>query len=138
MEASARGAREAGGKTIGVVAEIFGRQANRFTDETILTRTHAERLMKLVELGDAYVVLKGSTGTLLELSTVWEYMNKGILQNRPIIIVGAFWTSVINTLEHELAWEGQTSAGRYVVTVDSPAECIACLRGHFDALPRQT
>ncbi len=71
MEASARGASEAGGKTIGVVCERFGTTANPFLEETIVTSTHSERLHKLIELGDAYVVLKGSTGTLLELALVW-------------------------------------------------------------------
>lgn len=131
MEASACGAKDARGKTIGVVAELFGTKANPFTDETILTKTHAERLLKLIEAGDAYVVLEGSTGTLLEFATAWEYANKGIIKNKPIMIIGSFWTNVVDTLRHQLEWEGNSSAAQYITMVDSPEECVRILGGHF-------
>ena len=60
MEASARGAKEAGGTTIGVLTEALGRkQANNWIDVTVPTKTLIERMMELVARGDAYVVLKG-------------------------------------------------------------------------------
>jgi len=82
MEASARGAKEAGGKTIGVTFNIKGRAANSWIDEQIHVPALIDRMMKLVELGDAYVVLKGGTGTLLELAAVWEFINKGLLAEK--------------------------------------------------------
>ena len=127
MEASARGARERGGTTIGVVTEMFGTTANPFITKAIVTKTHIERLLKLVELGDAYVVLKGGTGTLLELAFVWEYLNKGIIKNKPIIVLGEFWTSVVNTLKDELAWEGLRDATHHVTVVETSDECLKAL-----------
>jgi len=98
MEASARGAREAGGHTIGVITTAFGkRSANRWIEEVIEQESLLARMMKLIELGDAYVVLKGGTGTLLELSAVWELMNKGLMSEKPICILGGFGTVL---LEH--------------------------------------
>src|ERR1700733_6054580 len=79
MEASARGAREAGGHTIGVTCIVWQRPANPFIAEEIRTRSFPERLMTLVERGDAYVVLPGGTGTLAELALCWEMMNKASL-----------------------------------------------------------
>src|SRR5215813_2413601 len=77
MEAVSRGAKEAGGKTYGVVAEFFSSaKANRWVDVEIRTRIWQERLFELVRLGDAYVACKGGTGTLVELAAVWEMMNK--------------------------------------------------------------
>src|SRR5689334_11099528 len=64
MEASSRGAREAGGHTIGVTCAIWPRAANRYIVEEIRTQSFPERLLTLVERGDAYVVLPGGTGTL--------------------------------------------------------------------------
>ena len=84
--------------------------------------------MKLVELGDAYVVLKGGTGTLLELAAVWELMNKGLMQERPTIVLGDFWSGVVSTLKDELAWEGRGDCTRYVVSVATPEECAQMLR----------
>src|SRR3989338_9060256 len=61
MEASARGAKEGGGKTIAVSASDFGGAVNRWMDEEIKAGCWSERLFKLIELGDAYVVFDGGT-----------------------------------------------------------------------------
>jgi predicted Rossmann-fold nucleotide-binding protein len=41
----------------------------------IVCDTLFERIDKLIEIGDGFVVLQGGTGTLLELAAVWEYFN---------------------------------------------------------------
>jgi len=128
MEAVAKGAKDSGGTTIGIVTEMFGTKTNPFIDQVVVTKTHADRLLKLVETGDAYIVLKGSTGTLLELAMVWEYANKGIMKNKPILVLGDFWQPVIDTLKSELAWEGAKDAAGYVAIVRSPQECISVLK----------
>lgn len=127
MEASARGAREAGGKTIGIVTEVFSRHANPYIDQTIVEATLIDRLQKLLELGDAYVVLKGGTGTLLELAALWEYMNKGFMPRKPAIAVGDFWTPIVDLIAQALVQEGSPEASRYVTVVASPSDCIAAL-----------
>lgn len=87
MEASARGAKEAGGKTIGVTTEEFGGKANRWIDQEIHVKKWSERLFKLIELGDAYVVCDGGTGTLVELFVLWEMSNKKFTK-KPIVVLG--------------------------------------------------
>lgn len=87
MEASARGAKEADGRTIGVTTEDFGGAANRWIDQEIRVKKWPERLFKLIELGDVYFVLEGGTGTLVELFVVWEMSNKKFL-SKPIILLG--------------------------------------------------
>ncbi len=125
MEASAKGAKEAGGETVGVTFPFVGRNgANRWIDREIREPDLPRRLLKLVELGDAYVILKGGTGTLLELACVWEFLNKGLMQERPAIIVGPFWRSVVSTLKEELAWEGAGDCARYITEVSTPEECV--------------
>lgn len=131
MEGSARGARENGGETIGVVTKMFGTGSNPYISRTIMTNTHSERLLKLVELGDAYIVLKGGTGTLLEFAFVWEYLNKGIIRNKPIIVLGDFWVKVIETLNSELAWEGLQNATKHVSVVQTADECLRHLNSRM-------
>ena len=128
MEASARGAKEAGGKTIGVTFNIKGRAANPWIDENIHVLALIDRMMKLVELGDAYVVLKGGTGTLLELAAVWEFINKGLLAEKPIVIVGDFWQNVVETLREELLWEGVGDCTKFIHFVLSPTKCASFLK----------
>lgn len=97
MEASARGAKEAGGRTIGITTEDFGGRANRWIDQEIRVKNWSERLFKLIETGDAYVVLDGGTGTLVELFVVWEMSNKKFL-SKPIILLGPKMKALIETL----------------------------------------
>ncbi|MHC4270757.1 MAG: LOG family protein, partial [Planctomycetota bacterium] len=67
MLAAAEGANKAGGKVIGVTCSAFGQtKANAYTSEVIVTDSLDNRLDTLVKLGQAYIVLPGSTGTLLE------------------------------------------------------------------------
>jgi uncharacterized protein (TIGR00725 family) len=128
MEASARGAKEARGKTIGVVSEFFGTDANAFTDEKIVVRRPIDRLIKLVELGSGYVVFRGGTGTLVELATVWEYMNKRIIGRKPLVFLGNFWLPVTETVSAQLVREGLNDAAKYVTFARSSRECVELFR----------
>lgn len=133
MEASARGAREAGGKTIGVVTEVFGTETNKYIDEAIVTKSHVDRLLKLISIADAYIVLRGGTGTLVELATVWEYLNKGVLHGKPLIVVGDFWLNVVETIRKELQHEEKEGASDYITAVHSPTECVQLLKQRWVA-----
>ena len=85
MAASARGAKEGGGKTIGVTTKDFGGPANRWVDQEIKMKKWSERLFKLIALGDGYVIFDGGTGTLAELFVAWEMSNKNFI-SKPIIV----------------------------------------------------
>lgn len=106
MEASARGAHEAGGHTIGITCAIWPRQANPYILEEIRTKNFPQRLLTLIERGDAYVVLPGGTGTLAELALAWEMMNKGALSKtmggrKPLLVMAPYWQPVIECLRQE-------------------------------------
>jgi len=99
MLAAAKGTREAGGEVIGVTCSAFKGRANEYVTREIVTASLNERLSKLVELGRAYVVLPGGTGTLLELAMVWELKNKGFLGGeKPIILLGEFWKPLVDVV----------------------------------------
>jgi len=108
MEASARGAREAGGQAIGVTCAIWATKANPWISEEVRTRTFPQRIMTLIERGDAYVVLPGGTGTLAELALTWEMMNKSVLSGtvggrKPLLVLTPYWLPVIECLNQEAA-----------------------------------
>ena len=115
MEASARGAREAGGHTVGVTCAIWPSPANRWIAEEGRTRSFLERLTTLIERGDAYVVLPGGTGTRAELSLVWEMMNKSALSKtvggrKPLLVMIPYWQPVIECLNQEASLGGSAVA----------------------------
>jgi uncharacterized protein (TIGR00730 family) len=121
MLAAAKGATEAGGKVIGVTCSAFkSSRANEYTTREVVTHSLDERLKTLVELGRAYVVLPGGTGTLLELAKVWELKNKGFLKtDRPIILVGKFWKSLV-----DLVATDDPDSRRYVELADDPKQVV--------------
>jgi uncharacterized protein (TIGR00730 family) len=124
MLAAAKGAAQAGGEVIGVTCSAFGRsRANEYVTKEIVTDSLQQRLNKLVELGQAYVVLAGGTGTLLELAHVWEFKNKGFLSaGKPIIIVGRFWKALI-----DLIAEADPDSAGCVQVAAGPTEAVQML-----------
>jgi uncharacterized protein (TIGR00725 family) len=96
MEAVSRGAKEAGGKTYGVTAEFFGRDANKWIDVEARMKTWEERLFELIRLAHGFVACKGGTGTLVELAVVWEMLNKSVMEERPFAVLGDFWQPILN------------------------------------------
>lgn len=122
MEASARGAKEAGSTTIGVTCSIWRSKPSAYIDRVIHTDTLPERLATLIDLGTAgYVVLPGATGTLLELAAVWEQQLKGILPRRPIACVGGFWRPLV-----EMMASARADSRSLVDLLESPEELDRC------------
>jgi uncharacterized protein (TIGR00730 family) len=121
MLAASKGAAEAGGETIGVTCSAFkGSKANEYITREIITKSLDERLDTLIKLGQAYVVLPGGTGTLLELAKVWELKNKGFIEaDKPIILVGGFWKPLIDLIASD-----NPGSSRYIRQADGPKEAV--------------
>ena len=121
MLAAAKAAAEASGRIIGVTCSAFKQsRANQYLTREIVTDSLDERLDTLIKLGQAYVVLPGSTGTLLELAFVWELKNKGFLEaDIPIILVGGFWKPLV-----DLVAADDPHSSRYIHQVDRPAQVV--------------
>lgn len=124
MEATARGAREGGGSTIGITVETFSRQANAWIEREVKMPTLASRLFRLVELGEAYIILRGGTGTLLEFAAVWEFINKKQMPQKPVV-ADAFWRPVVELIGMELRSEGIDGAG--ITLASTPADMLNAL-----------
>lgn len=101
MEASAKGAREAGGRTIGILFKKPGLSANPYIQRVEKKKTLLGRLERLIKIADGYLVLKGGTGTLLEISLVLEYTHKQFLPPKPMVFLGTDWKRVIETVRRE-------------------------------------
>ncbi len=114
MEAVSKGASQSQGNIIGVTSAIFSPTPNQYVNMQVHTLTLYERLQKLIELGNGYIILKGGTGTLVEFALVWELMNKNMITEKPIIAVTDFWKPVIELLAAELAHEGLEPCTKYV------------------------
>lgn len=127
MEASARGAKEAGGATIGVTIGLYrGARPNPWLDEEIAVESLFLRLEQLVTLGQAFVVLRGAIGTLLEMCLIWNLSHLPQWSHKPIVVVGTEWQSIAMELRANLPfhpWEWNTLT--FVSTVDEAVEHLA-------------
>ena len=139
MEDVSRGAKLAGGKTIGVTwykwEKPIYNKANAFIDEEIVADSLFERIDIMIKKADAFIVLPGGTGTLLELSAVLEHLNKGLLDPKPIIMLGNFWKPALTCLKKEPVLSEKTRNKRkvsycneLVTFVKNIDECIDKLR----------
>jgi hypothetical protein len=107
MEAVSRGASEIGGKVIGVTVDTWGRVPNRYLTEEIKCNSLFERVQKLIELGDGFIVLRGGTGTLLELAAVWELSNKSIMNRKPVACHSQMWREIVSAINCQMKSEGR-------------------------------
>ncbi|MBX3008812.1 MAG: LOG family protein [Melioribacteraceae bacterium] len=105
MDAVSKGAIESGSRAIGVTLNIYNSIPSKYLSENIVCSSLFERLNKLIEIGDGYIVLQGGTGTLLELALVWEYINKNMLEEKPFACHGKIWNEIVPIMEKQIESE---------------------------------
>ncbi len=105
MDAVSKGATENGGKAYGVTVNSWNSTLSTYLTEEITCNSLFERITKLVEMGDAYIILQGGTGTLLELSVIWEYTNKKLMQKKPILCHSKMWKDIAEIMDKQLKHE---------------------------------
>jgi uncharacterized protein (TIGR00730 family) len=91
MEAGARGAREAGGRVVGVTLAVFRKGHNELSHEIHHAADLWQRIQWMIDKSDAYIALPGNTGTLAEVGMAWESVFKEFVRPRPVILLTEFW-----------------------------------------------
>jgi uncharacterized protein (TIGR00730 family) len=126
MEAVSKGANEHGAIVIGVTVNLWGSEPNRFITKEIKCDNLLERVNKLIELGNAFVVLQGGTGTLLELAAAWELLNKDLMDHKPILCHSSMWQGIISIMNIQMKKEGRnTELVKAFESVDDIVEYIS-------------
>ena len=120
-------------RSVGIrIALPFEQEVNPFVGQVYEHSTFFSRLHHFMILSDAFVVVPGGIGTLLELSLAWQLLQVRKLYNTPLIVVGKMWAELVewgrrSMLRHgnELASEIDFTIPHCVKTID---ECIALIR----------
>ncbi len=126
MDAVSKGVSEAGGRAIGITVGLYNAKPSKYLTEEIRCDSLFERIGKLMETGDGYIILPGGTGTLVELAVVWEYINKNLMKKKPVVCVGDFWKPVIETVEKRMKFENRKTG--LVKLVNGIEEAVVFLR----------
>src|SRR5204862_8337960 len=102
MEAASRGAREAGGRVLGIVMNQFKSEPNRFLTDKVATPHFYERLQLLITRSVGFVAIRGGMGTVTELSLVWNKIQTKVIEPRPLVLLGRCWPRVIGAFRENL------------------------------------
>lgn len=98
MEAANRGAKEAGGRSVGCNILLPTEQTpNAYVDRVVTFRYFFVRKVMLVKYSYAFVVLPGGFGTIDELFEALTLLQTRKIVDFPVILMGrAYWTPIMD------------------------------------------
>lgn len=100
MQAANEGARladpESKQDSVGIrIALPFEQDVNAFVSEAYEHGTFFTRLHHFVLVSDAFVVVPGGIGTVLETMMIWQLLQVRKLHQTPLILVGPMWQGLV-------------------------------------------
>lgn len=100
MEAANRGAKEAGGRSVGINIILPHEQAvNRWVDASVDMRYFFTRKTLMIKYSYAFVVMPGGIGTMDELFEALTLIQTKKLHNFPVILIGVdYWTPMMSAI----------------------------------------
>ena len=132
MEAANRGAREAGGLSVGCNITLPREQKpNPYLDRFIQLDHFFVRKVMLVKYSSAFVVMPGGFGTLDEAFEIATLMQTEKIEHFPLIAVGSeFWDPLIGFARDTMIREGTLSVedARFVHLADSADDVVRLVR----------
>ena len=108
MEAATSGAKKGNGETISVTFDpvnapgFEGKYIKNITDTEIVTTNYIERMFKLMEYGDIFLIFKGGSGTISEFGTAWVLAKLYYGHHKPMILFGDFWIPIIDAIKSNM------------------------------------
>jgi len=120
-------------RSVGIRVELpFEQEVNPFVGLAYEHRTFFSRLHHFMIASDAFVVVPGGIGTLLELSLAWQLLQVRRLYNTPLILVGKMWAELVEWARGSMLKEGNELASDVDFTiphcVNTIEETVALIR----------
>ena len=133
MEGANRGAREAGGRSVGCNVELpFEQEPNPYLDRWVTCRYFFVRKVLLVKYSYAFVVLPGGFGTLDELTEALTLIQTRKILQFPIVLMGSDYWAPFLAMVKTMVEEGTISASDLdlMLVTDSVTDATAHLELH--------
>ncbi len=126
MEAASRGAKEAGGRVLGIVMNQFKHEPNRYLTDKVATPHFYERLQRLIIRSVGFVAIRGGMGTVTELSLVWNKIQTKVIEPRPLVLLGDCWRPVVQEWQRSLAVSDSDVAA--LDFADTPEQAVEIIK----------
>src|SRR3954470_14467536 len=105
-------------RSVGIRVELpFEQAINPFVGQAYEHRTFFSRLHHFMIVSDAFVVVPGGIGSLLELSLAWQLLQVRKLYNTPLILVGKMWAELVDWGRRTMLKEGSELASEIDFTI---------------------
>jgi uncharacterized protein (TIGR00730 family) len=131
MEAANKGARIAGGRSIGCNIELpFEQGANPYVDTLINFRYFFVRKTMFIKYSNAFIIFPGGFGTLDEAFEALTLIQTGKIYQFPVIMFGRhYWAGLIRWLQSRVLGEGKISPGDLdlILLTDEPQEACSAV-----------
>ncbi len=132
MEAANRGAKEAGGLSVGCNIHLPREQApNPYLDRWVTIDRFYVRKVLLTRYSYAFVVLPGGFGTFDELFEVLTLIQTGKVSDFPMVLMPSdFWAPLVAMARDTMVANGTISEqdAEHLLVMDSPQEAVAHIR----------
>jgi len=128
MEAANRGAREAGGRSVGCNIELpFEQKPNPYLDRWVTCHHFFVRKVLLVKYSYAFVVMPGGFGTLDELAEALTLIQTKKIQQFPVVLMGRDYWAPFMSMVHAMVAAGTVSASDFdlMLVTDSVTEAMS-------------
>ena len=126
MEAANRGAKLAGGRSIGCNIELpFEQGANPYVDTLINFRYFFVRKTMFIKYSNAFIIFPGGFGTLDEAFEALTLIQTGKIYQFPVILFGRhYWAGLIRWIQSRVLGEKKISPGDMdlMIMTDDPSE----------------
>jgi uncharacterized protein (TIGR00730 family) len=98
-------------RSVGIRVDLpFEQAVNPFVGQMYEHRTFFSRLHHFMIISDAFIVVPGGIGTLLEMSLAWQLLQVRKLYNTPLVLVGKMWPELVDWGRRFMLQEGSELA----------------------------
>jgi len=126
MEAANKGAKLAGGRSVGCNIELpFEQGANPYVDTLVNFRYFFVRKTMFIKYSNAFIIFPGGFGTLDEAFEALTLIQTGKIYQFPVVLFGRhYWAGLIRWLQSRVLSEGKISPGDLdlMLLTDDPKE----------------
>lgn len=142
MQAANEGAHsvapQAAHRSVGIRVELpFEQEINDFVGQAYEHRTFFSRLHHFMIVSDAFIVVPGGIGTLLEMTLVWQLLQVRKLYKTPLILVGRMWAQLVDWSRQSMLVPGSELASdvdfQIPHCVDRVEDTVALIRENREA-----